>query len=156
MKRGVLVALVSIPSLLASAVLVFLVTAEHVDAHVVGDRPQNVAEAAATGNAAEVVRMIRAGEDPGTVYPLRDRIISPSVRKATALEAAMWARTLPMVRLLDDQGFIANPGDRHDLMCLARDLELPDIAEYLSVAGEAACVTGEAYARVVARTAAAR
>jgi hypothetical protein len=156
MKRGALVALVSIPPLLAIVVLMFLVAAEHVDARVVGDRPQNVAEAAATGNAAEVIRMIRAGEDPRRVYPLRARIVSSSLRQATALEAAMWSRTLPMVRLLEDQGFIADPAVRHDLMCLAGDLELPDIAQYLSVAGEAACVKGDAYAHVVARTAAAK
>lgn len=143
--------LVLVPILAATAVLVGLAAGEHVESLGIGDRPRNVAEAAALGDAADVIRLIRAGQDPRRVYPVRASVISSSVRSATGLEAAMWSREPAMIRLLDAQGFIDDPGVRRRLACLAADLDSRDVAAYLSRGDATPCAHGEAYADVLAR-----
>jgi hypothetical protein len=113
---------------------------------------RNSAEAAAMGHAAEMLRLLKAGEDPRRVYPVRAEIISSAVLQATTLEAALWSRQLEMVRLLDRQGAIDGDGQRRALACLAVDLDLGDVAEYLTVNGGPPCEPGQALARVIART----
>lgn len=120
------------PVLAATATMIGIAAAERlVPSAFAAHRPMNSAEAAALGNAAEVVRLLRFGEDPARVYPIRREIIGDSVQHATTLEAAMWARSVEMIRLLDDEGAIADDGARHALSCLASDLELPDVVEFL-------------------------
>src|SRR5262245_8811051 len=70
----------------------------------VGGAPINIAEAAAQGSAAEVVRRVRQGEDPRGVRALRPESISSSVLRASALEAAVWSREVELVELLDRLG----------------------------------------------------
>jgi hypothetical protein len=113
--------------------------------------PINSAEAAGSGNAAAMLRYMRAGEDPTREYPLRPEIISSSVLFATTLEAAMWSRQEAMFRLLDREGVIVGDDQRRFLACLAKDLDLPGVLEYLAPSG-VECVEGEAQARVLART----
>src|SRR6266511_1234119 len=93
--------------------------------------PANIAEAAALGIAGDVFRLLRGGEDPHRVYTVDPEIISSLILRATALEAAMWSRQLEMIQLLDREGAIA-AADRPALACLATDLRLDDIVEYLS------------------------
>src|SRR5262245_1862843 len=62
--------------------------------------PRNGAEAAGMGSAGDVLRFLRAGEDPHAVYDVRPEVISSAVRKTTILEAAMWSRELELVQLL--------------------------------------------------------
>src|SRR5512138_1841448 len=62
---------------------------------------RNVAEAAGMGAASEVLRLLGTGEDPNRVLPIRREIISSSVTRATALEAAIWSRRRELVELLD-------------------------------------------------------
>ena len=116
-------------------------------------KPLNSAEAAALGNAAEVVRLVRAGADPAQVLPLRRHIIGESVQQATTLEAAMWSRRIQMIRLLESEGVLAEAAVRRDLACLARDLELPDIADHLGADTQSDCEPGRAVQRVAARSA---
>lgn len=154
MSRPFVLVLLVGPVLAATALLAVIAGGEHVAALGIGDRPRNVAEAAAMGNASEVVRLIHAGQDPRRIYPVRAEVISSSVPSATGLEAAMWSRTLAMIELLDRDGFIADPAVRRHLSCLARDLELPEIAGYLSRSSDAPCAPDEGLARLRARTAA--
>jgi hypothetical protein len=156
MTRASVAAAIAVPAVIATVGLVLLMLGARAGVEALGTRPRNVAEAAATGDAAEVLRMIQTGEDPTHVYPVRDWVISSSVPYATGLEAAMWSRTLPMIRLLDDRGFIGDPQTRHHLACLAQDLVIPDIAAYLSKGDAASCRHGEAYAQVLARASAPR
>jgi hypothetical protein len=114
--------------------------------------PLNSAEAAALGNAAEVVRLVRAGADPAQVLPLRRHVIGESVQRATTLEAAMWSRRIQMIRLLESEGALADAAVRRDLACLARDLELPEIADHLGADRQSRCEPGEAVQRVAARS----
>ena len=113
--------------------------------------PRNSAEAAALGDSATMLRLLQDGDPPERVHSVRPEIISSSVRRATTLEAAMSSRRVEMIRLLDREGAFADPATRHELTCLAADLELTDVVEYLAPEGPS-CTSGEAVARVLART----
>jgi hypothetical protein len=117
-------------------------------------RPANSAEAASLGNVADVVRFLAFGDNPARIYPVRPQFISSSVPYATTLEAAMWSRSLEVVKLLDERGAIVGDGSRHALACLAADLDLPDIVAYLAGSTAPACEPGAALRRVTARGAA--
>jgi hypothetical protein len=129
MLRSILIA---VPVLAATAAMLGIAVGERVlPAAFAAHRPMNSAEAAALGNASEVVRLLRHGEDPARVYPIRREIIGDSVQQATTLEAAMWARSVELIRLLDNERAIADDGTRQALACLAADLELPDVVDVL-------------------------
>ena len=85
----------------------------------VGGAPINIAEAAAQGSAAEVVRRVRQGEDPRGIRALRPESISSSVLRASALEAAVWSREVELVELLDRLGAFQG-NERERIGCLAR------------------------------------
>ena len=112
--------------------------------------PRNSAEAAGLGSAADLLRLIRAGEDPYAVYDVRPEVISSAILRATTLEAAMWSRELEMIQLLDREGLV-RPEDRQPLACLAADLKIDDVVEYLAPAGSH-CDPGAALERVASRT----
>ena len=114
--------------------------------------PANLAEAAGSARADLVVRFLREGQDPARVYPLHPDVISSIVRHATALEAAIWSRRLPLIELLDREGALPEGADRRALACLAADIEVDDVVAYLSPDGAAACMPGEALEGVLART----
>jgi hypothetical protein len=116
--------------------------------------PANAAEAAALGNASDVLRYLWQGERFDHVQPLRPSIISSQVLRATPLEAAIWSRQLELMRLLDAHNAIAGDATRHHLACLAQDIKLVDVAGYLAPDGVGACGPDEGFARVLARSAA--
>lgn len=113
--------------------------------------PANLAEAAASGRADLVVRLLRQGQRADAVYDVHPDVISSAVRRATALEAAIWSRQLELVELLEREGAIPQT-ERRALACLAGDLGVDDVAEYLGPV-DPACVPDEAFNAVVARTA---
>ena len=113
--------------------------------------PKNSAEAAGLARAADVLRFLRMGEDPHRLYPVRPEVISSAVLRVTTLEAAMWSRQLELVQLLDDQGTITDE-DRAALACLAADLKVDDVAEYLAPEGTGHCVPAQTLERIIART----
>lgn len=115
-------------------------------------RPLNSAEAAAAGDAAEVLRRVGLGEDPRRMYVVRPQFISSSVQHATALEAAMWSRREQMFVMLDRTGVLADEPTRRELICLANDLSLPDVAKYLGRGTAATCQPQQALNAVLART----
>jgi len=101
------------------------------------DPPQNAAEAAAMATASEVLRFLRAGQDPNAIMPVRPHVISASVTRATALEASIWGREVELVRLLDREGAI---GDRRAyLACLSDALHADAITKYLAPQGPDHC-----------------
>lgn len=120
--------------------------------------PRNVAEAAGGGQVSEVLRYLRAGEDPKEVWLVRPEIISSTVTRATGLEAAIWGGRQPLIELLDQRGFIADAGTRHHLACLAKDIGSEDVVAYLSPGAAPSCETGAAFAvlKERSRTAAAQ
>jgi hypothetical protein len=133
--------------------VVAVLIGDHAGARVfAGVPPGNLAEAAGTGRADDVVRRLRLREDPFRVYGLRPDVISSIVLRATPAEAAMWSRQLPMVQLLDREGVLGDASRRHEMTCLAADLDLQDIVAYLSPGGPPECVRGQAMDAVRART----
>jgi hypothetical protein len=114
--------------------------------------PRNSAEAAALGRAGDLLRFLRRGEDPHDVYAVRPEVMSSAILRATTLEAAMWSRQIEMIQLLDREGDIDTDHERSTLACLAADLKIEDVVEYLAPGGIGDCEPGRALERVVART----
>jgi hypothetical protein len=113
--------------------------------------PRNSAEAAGLANAHDVLRFLQAGEDPHRIYPVRPEIISSSVQYATTLEAALFARQLELIKVLDTRGAIT-AADRPALLCLASDLRVEDVVEYLAAGRSVDCREGKALETLQART----
>jgi hypothetical protein len=111
---------------------------------------RNSAEAAAAGDAPTALRLLRMGDNPSVIHPIRSDIISSKIRYATTPEAALWSRHIEMIRVLDREGAIVDADQRRELACLALDLDLPDVANYL--APGQACVQGAALERIIARS----
>lgn len=105
--------------------------------------PANVAEAAGMGMAAEVLRFMRLGEHPGLVRHVRADIISSSVTRVTALEAAVWSRRLRVIRLLEREGAIGSGPIREHLACVSRHIGADEIEAYLAPGGIRGCDPGQ-------------
>lgn len=117
-----------------------------------GMRPANAAEAAGLGHSGELLRFLWRDSDPHAVYRVDSAIISSSVQWATPLEAAIWSRRVEMIQLLDREGFLPDVSTRRDLACLASDLRVDDIVEYLAPDGATWCTPDAAVEAVLART----
>ena len=114
--------------------------------------PLNIAEAAALGSGPEILRFLRDGQDPGVVWQVRPEIISSTVKHATALEAAVWSRRVQVVELLDRRGRLPGGDVWRRVYCLASDLEVDEILEYLREKGTAECEAGQTLDSVLARS----
>jgi hypothetical protein len=114
--------------------------------------PHNIAEAAAMAAPAEVLRRLGFAEDPNRVWPVRRDIISSTVTRVTALEAAVWSRHREMLELLDRRGAIVGAETRRHLLCLAADVGVPEIVDYLSPGRAPDCARGQALAIVLERS----
>jgi len=113
--------------------------------------PSNLAEAAGMGSLPEVLRFIREGADSTRVENVRPDIISSEITKVTALEAAIWARRVQLVRLMEREGAFGGEADRPHLVCLARALQVVEIVEYLAPHDTAECDPDQVIAQIVAR-----
>lgn len=114
--------------------------------------PVNIAEAAGLANASEVLRLLRSGADPARVMPARPEIISSAVPHISALEAAVWSRHVELVHMLDDEGVIVGD-ERRRLACLAADLQVGDIVDYLSPEAPPDCMAGQVEQEIRSRAA---
>jgi len=114
--------------------------------------PANIAEAAGLGSGAEVLRLLREGHNPTVVLSLSRDVISTTVTRASAVEAAVWSRRVQLVELLDREGVLADPVQRHTVLCLARDVGVDEIVEYLARTDAAPCEDGRTLAAVQARS----
>lgn len=101
--------------------------------------PRNLAEAAGMGTAAGVLRFLREGQDPNAIVAVGPEVISSSITRVTALEAAMWSRQVELVQLLDRHGAIDGAARRQYLACLGRNLGTDDIVAFLAPDGVADC-----------------
>ena len=80
-----------------------------------GARPRNVAEAAAIGRAADLVRLLRRGDHPEQVLPVRAGMIRESPAWLSAIEGAMWTDGAAMIRLLERDGAVLTDAMRRQL-----------------------------------------
>ena len=139
----------AVPPLLATLALAWSVLASAGELAGAGDSPVNMAESAGLGSAADVLRRLGLGEDPRAVLPVRPDVISSSVLRASAVEAAVWSRQVELVKLLDRWGAFEGDG-RSRIGCLARDLQAEDIAAYLGASD--ACPPNATLEAVLERT----
>ena len=100
-------------------------------------------------SASEVLRLLDAGEDPNRVMPVRPEIISSTITRVTAVEAAIWSHHREMVELLDRRGAIV---DRQHLICLTKDIGDDDILKYLTAGRDPDCQHGVAIGIVQERS----
>ena len=141
------------PLCIATVGIVWVAAGERVGAApFAGLAPRNSAEAAALGSAGDLLRFLRHGDDPHDVYAVRPDVISSAILRTTTLEAAMWSRQLEMIQLLDREGAIDTGHERRALACLAADLRIEDVVEYLAPEGVGDCEPGRTLEGVVART----
>jgi hypothetical protein len=115
-------------------------------------RPRNAAEAAAFDRPADLVRLVRRGDHPEQMFPVRAERVRGSPSWLSPIEAAMWAEGPPMIALLEREGAVLTDAKRRQLACLARDLGQEATARYLTAAIRASCEAGSALAAVMART----
>lgn len=149
LARACMLALLT-PLVLAMLWIAWVAAAERIGTPVFsGLIPRNSAEAAGLGLASELLRFLRQGDNPDRVYDVRPEVISSAILRVTVPEAAMWSRQLELIQLLDREGALGASQDRAVLACLAVDLQLDDVAEYLGANG---CEPGKALERVAART----
>jgi hypothetical protein len=143
----------ALPAVMATlAVIVFVVT--ELSGHTLFSKgpDQNLAEAAAMGRLSEVVRFLDAGQDPNQIVTVRPHVISSSVTRVTALEAAVWHRSAAQMALFDRAGAITSAETRHHLACLASDLRVDEIVGFLSPDGPPRCVPDDVLSAIVARS----
>jgi hypothetical protein len=114
--------------------------------------PRNIAEAAGMAMESEVLRFLRQGQDPTAVFDVRPDIISSSVTRVTALEAAIWSRRVRLVAMLEREGAIRDDETRRHLVCLAEDIRAEEVADRLAPDGEHECEAGRASRFVEARS----
>jgi len=96
-----------------------------------------VSEAAALGNAGEVVRLIEIEhQDPNRPWPVREGILGRA-QAVTPLDAAVSIRRAQMVQVLIREGATpADPSTRTALICRAVDSGASDVAELLVKTGD--------------------
>ena len=148
-----LAAVLSVPMLLVFGAVCVLAIGERAGRTPFGGmRARNAAEAAGLGHSGELLRFLRLGDAPDAVYAVDPEIISSSVRWATPLESAIWSRRVEMIELLDREGFLREENVRGELACLAADVRVEDIVEYLAPGGASWCIPEAAAEAVLART----
>src|SRR5687767_10312063 len=81
-------------------------------------RPRNAAEAAALGRAADLVRLMRRGDHPEQIFPVRDGVLGDSAAWVSVIEAAMWTEGAATIRLLEREGAVITNSHRRRLACL--------------------------------------
>ena len=115
-------------------------------------RPRNAAEAAASGRAGDLVRLLRRGDHPEQMFLVREVVRGEPAAWVSVIEAAMWSEGAAMIRLLEREGAVITDSHRRRLACLARDLGRQATADYLLPGEGAACVAGATLVAVRART----
>ncbi len=143
--------LLAVPCIVATAWMLVVAVGERIGrAPFAAPRFRNSAEAAAAGDAASMLRLIRLGDNPTRIHHVRPDLISSGIVLATTLEAAIWSRRIEMIRLLEKEGAIIGADQRRELACLAFDIDLPEVVSHLSPG--VSCVRGAAVERIGARS----
>jgi hypothetical protein len=80
-------------------------------------------------------------------------VLSTTIAFATAFEASIWSRDVELVRLFDREGAPLDDETRADLACLASDLGVENVRDYLAGDRPGTCQKNAALQRVEARRA---
>ena len=95
----------------------------------------NIAEAAATRDAASVVLLIGEGEDPDVPRFVRPGVLARGAVRVTPLEAALAEQRLEIVDVLLRHGATLTEPQRQAYTCQARARGDADIVRYLEQRG---------------------
>ena len=112
---------------------------------------RNIAEATAASAPSDVLRFLRAGEDPNRIWPVRQNITSSTMTSLTAFEAAIVSRRAPMLELLAREGALVDTEAWQHLACRAIDLAATELVDQLSLGRKPECQYGAAIERVLER-----
>ena len=103
----------------------------------------NLAEAAATRDAASVVQLMREGHDPDASRMIRPGVLARGAVRRTPLEAALEEQRLEIVNILLRRGASMTEQQRIEFTCAARRRGDADIVEYFEArGGPVRCDTG--------------
>ena len=91
----------------------------------------NVSEAVATGNYAELARLVENGADPTRSMTVRAPFLSSQTVTVTPLEAAVLGRNATMMELLLARGVVVAPSMAGALKCLNAAHPDPDVKSLL-------------------------
>jgi hypothetical protein len=146
-------AAVLLPAAAATAAVALFVLLDAAGATLFSDDPPlNIAEAAGMGSGPEVLRLLREGQDPTEVLPVRPYIISSNITRVTAVEAAVWGRRVQLLRLLEREGAFGGSEARQYVACLATIARVPSIVDEFAPSGVVACDVDEIIQRLKARS----
>lgn len=128
----------SAPFIGAMAVTLTFVLAEWAGLRPFEDRRMSVAEAAAEGDAALMLRELYGGASPLDRYPVgTDVIVGPLVQQMTPLEAAAVRDQVDIIRRLEQWGVPIDAGERARLACMAQRAGAKQVAAALRRDGAA-------------------
>jgi hypothetical protein len=99
--------------------------------------PPNLAEAAATRDAATVVLLIREGHDPDVARFVRPGVLARGAVRVTPLEAALAEQRLEIVDVLLRHGASLTEDQRRTFICAARGRGDADVVGYFEARGGA-------------------
>lgn len=91
----------------------------------------SLSEAVATGNYAELVRLLENGADPTRDSPIRAPLLASQAVVATPLEAAVFGRNATMMQLLLARGAVVTPTIAERLKCLNAEHPDQDVGDLL-------------------------
>ena len=115
-------------------------------------RPLNLAEAAGSGQAADVLRRLKDGQDPWKMEPVRAGVISRADLQVNAYEAAVLSRSARLVALMERRTGPLDARTRQWLVCLARDAGARDTVALLAPASPDGCERGAVRLAISERT----
>jgi hypothetical protein len=103
----------------------------------------NLAEAAATRDAASVVQLIREGHDPNAPGMIRPGVLARGAVRRTPMEAALDEQRLEIVGILLRHGVTVTEEQRIDFTCAAKRRGDADIVQFFEArGGPVTCGTG--------------
>ena len=103
----------------------------------------NVSEAVATGNYAELVRLLENGDDPTRSRSVRAPLLASQTVVATPLEAAVLVRNATMLQLLVARGAVITRSIAGQLKCLNAEHPDQDVRRVLDEVAPAATSDNE-------------
>lgn len=124
-------ALLGLPAMLVALVGLWSFAANNPGGWVWPPDDVTLPEAVATGNYAEVRRLLEGGVDPNPAYDVRGGVLGDRPVRLTPLQSAVRARNRTMLRMLLDQGAVVGPTGLAVLKCMNDENGDRDVREIL-------------------------
>ena len=112
--------------LLTGALIVLMVVAAAGGRPFQPREPLTLAELAAVGDRAGIIRAVRLGTNPNDPSPVRAGMLGSRLDPTAPLEVAIIANQVDALRLLVELGAVVHSGNYGRLLCLARQSQNAD------------------------------